>query len=283
MLTVEILSEVVHRCYVCGETDKLELVGTIDRKPERETDFNIDVGEYHREIWACNNCQAYNNFHPYQFDEIYDGQYNESTYTNKILDNYNRVMNLDEGQSDNRLRVQRIAENWTAKDRKLEGAKVLDVGSGLCVFLGEFMKYGIEAYCVDPDPVSIDHAKKNVGVKEAYQGYIADIGFEQKFDIITFNKVLEHVVNPVEILSNSSEYLAENGMIYVELPDGENALNNEPLEVREEFFIEHYTVFSLDSLKIYIEASGLELTKSEAIYEPSTKYTVYGFCVRKKQ
>ena len=41
---------------------------------------------------------------------------------------------------------------------------VLDIGSGLCVFLAELKKYCKSVTCIDPSANAINHAKNYVGV-----------------------------------------------------------------------------------------------------------------------
>ena len=121
---------------------------------------------------------------------------------------------------------------------KFKDLEILDIGSGLCVFLGELKKYDAKVSCVDPSQISIKHALENVGVDEAFQGNFFDINFNKKYDLITFNKVLEHVTNPVEMLLKAKSLLTVNGIIYIELPDGENASNNGGFIDREEFYLD---------------------------------------------
>ena len=42
---------------------------------------------------------------------------------------------------------------------------------------------------------------------------------KKKFDLISFNKVLEHVKNPIMLLKSSKRFLNENGIVYIEVPD----------------------------------------------------------------
>ena len=42
---------------------------------------------------------------------------------------------------------------------------------------------------------------------------------KKKFDIITLNKVIEHVKNPKALIAKSIKNLKNNGVIYIEVPD----------------------------------------------------------------
>jgi 2-polyprenyl-3-methyl-5-hydroxy-6-metoxy-1,4-benzoquinol methylase len=263
-------------CYLCGNNDCLKKYKLTD-KPKGETEFGIGSDNYHRIISKCRNCNVYNNHHDYNLDNLYLESYNQITYSNGIKDNYNKIMNLPYGQSDNKYRVDRIINYLGRKNKSLDELEVLDVGSGLCVFLGELIKHGPKVSCVDPSDISVKHALENVRVHEAFQGDFFDINFNKKYDLITFNKVLEHVKKPLDMLLKAKSLLTKDGTIYIELPDGEVASKNGGFVDREEFYLEHYTIFSKKSLKYLVKKAGFKLDRMKSIHEPSDKYTVYVF------
>ena len=93
---------------------------------------------------------------------------------------------------------------------------------------------GWRGTALDPDPRAAAHARNVVGVNAVCGDFmtLADLG---RFDAVTFNKVLEHVEDPVLMLARSRQHLADGGFVYIELPDGEAAAEDGP--GREEFFI----------------------------------------------
>jgi SAM-dependent methyltransferase len=100
-----------------------------------------------------------------------------------------------------------------------------------------------------------------------------------RFDAVAFNKVLEHIPDPVPMLGRTARFLREGGFVYVELPDGEAAVVDGP--GREEFFIDHHHIFSLASLALFARRAGFRVERVERIQEPSTKYTLYAFLTRR--
>jgi SAM-dependent methyltransferase len=98
------------------------------------------------------------------------------------------------------------------------------------------------------------------------------------FDAVTFNKVLEHVEDPVSLLAHAGAFLRKGGFCYVEVPDVAAASAGAD---REEFFIEHHHVFSPASLALLGERAGFEVVQVERLIEPSGKFTVYAFMTQK--
>lgn len=267
------------RCYLCG-SERNELVVDIRSKPARETDFGIPLEAYSRQVYHCIDCSVYFNAQNMLGSEIYGQQYNQATYSHKLFENFARIRKLPEDQSDNKQRIRRIMGFISLTGRKPQSTRILDVGSGLCVFLAELKDHGFQCYAIDPDPLSARHALEHAKVDGAHAGTLDNFSSDQKFDVITFNKVLEHVPDPVRVLKMAIEFLSPGGFIYVELPDGESVLQNANAVDREEFYIQHFTIFTPGAFDILARSSGLRANVIQQIHEPSGKYTLYSFLFR---
>ncbi|RPH53705.1 class I SAM-dependent methyltransferase, partial [bacterium] len=209
--------------------------------------------------------------------DYYAGSYNESTYAGRLLEAFRRIRALAAGQSDNKQRVRRIADFLARGGRPPAEVRVLDVGSGLCVFLAELKGYGYECHCVDPDPAAVEHALAHAGVDGAWAGILETFRTDLRFDLVTFNKVLEHVTDPVRLLRQARELLKPGGSIYGELPDGDLARRVGGVVERQEFFAEHYAVYGPGSLAHLARRAGFACSDPVSLREPSGKCTVFSF------
>jgi len=272
-----IRSETIPSC-LCGSRN-FSQVFVYETPPEGEIRFDFSSsGGYHREVLRCRTCGHFISVHEMDDRRLYDGQYVNSTYgQNGLRTAFDRIVSLDPTKSDNQGRVRRILEfsrqHFTA-DAARGRPSLLDVGSGLCVFPYRMKAEGWDCTALDPDPRSVRHAEEVAGVTGICGDFMAvDIG--RTFDLVSFNKVLEHVKNPVDMLAKARNYLKADGFVYVELPDGEAAVYEGP--GREEFFIEHHHIFSFASLAVLAAAAGFSATVVERLREPSTKFTLRGF------
>lgn len=265
-----------NKCYLCGSTNCV-LIAEIRQKPKGETDFGIPLQDYRRLVYQCRNCSVYFNVHNYITQEFYEGRYNKATYNRKMHERYKEIRSLPKEKSDNKHRVLRVASFIDRLVLPHEQVCVLDVGSGLCVFLAELKDMGFQCYCIDPDVAAVEHALQNVNVDGAHVGTLDNFESEQKFDVISFNKVLEHIKEPIQYLEKARRFLASQGIVYIELPDGDGALQHGDVVDRQEFYIEHFTVFNKDSLAFLAQMAGFDCLEVECIHEPSGKCTVYGF------
>jgi 2-polyprenyl-3-methyl-5-hydroxy-6-metoxy-1,4-benzoquinol methylase len=250
--------------------------------PEGEIRFNFSSsGEYRREILRCALCGHFVSQHQMDDRAFYTGDYVNSNYSDEsgIRRAFERINNLDPSKSDNVGRVRRVLEfvNQHFAARSDRAPSILDVGSGLCVFLHSMKAAGWDCTALDPDPRAVKHARETVGVKVVFSDFMAvsDLG---RFDVVTFNKVLEHVDDPVSMLTKASAHLNPCGFVYVEVPDGEIAVKDGP--GREEFFIDHRHVFSATSAMLMASRAGFAVRALERLREPSAKYTLRAFLAR---
>lgn len=255
-----------------------ELVHRYTEPPAGEIRFAFSKEDgYRRDIDRCTACGHFVSTHPMDTSGMYSGEYVSATYGDGdgLRRNFERINGLDPSRSDNTGRVRRVVEYASAHfPPGKTSPRILDVGSGLCVFLYRMKQAGWDCTALDPDARSARHARETAGVNAVCGDFMlaGDLGL---FDVISFNKVLEHVASPVAMLRKAATNLEPRGFVYIELPDGE-AAQAEGFG-REEFFIDHSHVFSAASFANLVERSGLKLLTLERVREPSTKFTLRGF------
>lgn len=266
---------------LCGSSS-LTVAHTYEAPPAGETHFRRGrATPYWRQYWRCELCGHFIAVHNMDIQDLYTGDYVSSTYGEDGMQRaFERIIALDPARSDNRGRVQRILafaeEHFPATRFAARSPAILDVGSGLCVFLYQMKIAGWQCTALDPDRRAARHAQERVGVVAMCGDFMEqqEVGC---FDVVTFNKVLEHVIDPVAMLAKSVQHLHQGGFVYVELPDGEAAIMEGP--EREEFFVDHWHVFSATSLTVLARRAGLWLQRLERLREPSGKYTLQAFLV----
>lgn len=264
------------KCPISGDTDAT-LAFVYDAPPPGEVGFRREHGEpYHREVWQFTGSKHFVCRHAMRVATGYDGEYVDASYgdVSGLIAAFDRVVSLHPERSDNAGRIARIrafADSRFGSERLL---RLLDVGAGLGVFPHAVKQAGWLCTAIDPDPRAVEHMRDRVGVEAMCADFmdVADLG---RFDIVTFNKVLEHVPDPVAMLRRAREFLAPDGFVYVEVPDGEMAAREGP--GREEFFIEHLHVFSFASTVLLANQAGFSPVCVERLREPSSKFTLRAF------
>jgi SAM-dependent methyltransferase len=187
---------------------------------------------------------------------------------------------LQPGRADNIGRVQRLMAFATCHFPPTifteRPPTVLDVGSGVSVFLHQMRSAGWQGTGLDPDPRAVHYARQRPGTPAGCKDCMTQQGLG-RFDVVAFNEVLEHFIDPVPILARSAQHLRNGGFVYLELPDGEMAISAGPH--RQEFFFDHWHVFSATSLAILATRAGFRLQSLERLHEPGGKYILCAFLV----
>jgi 2-polyprenyl-3-methyl-5-hydroxy-6-metoxy-1,4-benzoquinol methylase len=99
----------------------------------------------------------------------------------------------------------------------------LDIGCGLGWNLHNLAQNipGLEIYGIEPSDVCSEHFTKKLGGSLIARD--VDSSWEQdyldRFNVIVFRHVLEHLMNPVETLKKVNQALAPDGFLYIAVPD----------------------------------------------------------------
>ena len=250
-----------------------KLVKKYNNKPKGESNFVLN-GKYARKYYKCLICDHHISDHKYDLKSLYSGDYISSTYGNfeGLKQRFEKINKLSPKKSDNFHRCSRIHSFFKNINRNF---KTLDIGAGLGIFPKKLKNKKFKnIYLIETDNVNIKFLKDYLNFKNTFKSQ-SKLG-ELKFDLITLNKVLEHIENPAIFLKKYLKNLKKNGFIYIEVPNVD-AKHDKLGYNREEFFIEHHHVFSKTSLIMMLSKLNLKILKLEKIKEPSSKYTLFCF------
>lgn len=254
------------------------LLYSYTKPPKNEPDYKIPA--YKRKILKCNICNHCTAVHDIDTKKFYSENYSVISHGKDIESKFKKILNLKK-KSDNYFRVKRFLEFF--KNNMNAKMKLLDIGSGLSVFLyalSKKVKWDIQG--IEPDLNFVNFATKKLKLSVS-RTTLEDKKNKKKYDIISLNKVIEHVENPLLFLKKINRTLKENGYVYIEVPDGESASRTRGGKNREEFFVDHLHVFSLRSLANCIKYSNFKLLKIDKIQEPSGKLTLFAFAKKLKK
>lgn len=269
------------------EAKHFQRVFEYSEPPPGEIGFSFSQrgGEYRREVHSCRLCGHYVSVHEMASDleALYAGDYVSATYKDEagLLAAFERIIGLPREKSDNEGRVLRVcafAARRFAASQDPSRWMLLDIGSGLGVFVHAMKREGWRCVAVDPDARAALHVARRVGVECIASDYMKADGLG-RFDAVSLTKVLEHVADPVGMLERTAENLRGDGFVYVEVPDGETA--ERAGKERQEFGLAHVNVFSASSLALAVTRAGYRIEDLERVVEPSGKYTLLAFAVPK--
>jgi 2-polyprenyl-3-methyl-5-hydroxy-6-metoxy-1,4-benzoquinol methylase len=251
----------------CKNKNIIKNILGYDTRPLGETDFKIKNSKYKRFYSKCEYCNHYFANHSFDLEKLYKKNYSIFTYGSqkKMLKTFEKINSLSKSKSDNKSRVKRILKNIK------KNFNCLDIGSGLGIFPHALQEKNFKVTCLEKDKNLKAHLKsiklKVINDKILYQKK------HNKYDFISMNKIIEHIEVPKIFLKKVVKLLERQGYLYIEVPSI-SALKSKLGHNSEEFFIEHFHVFSKKSLEFLITSIKLKIIYIKDIKENSGKYTL---------
>lgn len=257
----------------------LEQAFVYNARPDGETAFDLGDQSYRRAYDRCGLCQHWFGSHGLDLRTLYEGDYSATTYGDSAEATFDRIVSLPASESDNAGRANRVAAFAQERFGQEHVPTLLDVGSGLGVFPYAMHQRGWICTALDPDADAAERIRRRIGIPAISVDFMVGPFDElEAYDVVSLNKVIEHVEDPCSMLDRARDLLTARGFVYIEVPDAEVASHHG--QDREEFFIEHHHVFSAASLMMTVHRSGLSVASMLRITEPSTKFTLACFAVR---
>ncbi len=100
------------------------------------------------------------------------------------------------------------------------GKSVLDVGCGLGYFVKRACEWGAVAQGCELSAAAVRYAHDVLKLTTVHHGRVESLGFKpSSFDIITLWDIIEHLIDPVEILICVRELLREGGTLFIQTPN----------------------------------------------------------------
>jgi SAM-dependent methyltransferase len=219
--------------------------------------------------------------------DVFDRAYSEGSYygiegegpQQFLKRRFEQVMNFPPAQSDNRARVTRIQDFLTRNEMSTGERAVADIGAGMGVFLAAFKESKAfqhwKSVAIEPEPHACEHIQRMLPDTKVLKGFSDAVRHPFEYDLITFNRVLEHIFNPLPVLQSERTHLRAGGVIYLELPDAESF--HADGAGNEAFGYGHHVVYSRDGFMRLAEQTGFKVEELQQIKEPSGKFTIFGF------
>ena len=152
-------------------------------------------------------------------------------------------------------------------------SKVLEIGCSTGHFLFTIKDHVSETVGIELDQSHARFARENCNLN-VYEQPINETTIEKNyFDVIFMFQVLEHIPNPIEFLSSCKDYLKPGGIIYIEVPNiNEALLSIYEIPTYQKFYyrLPHVYYYSESTLQKILERAGFVGT-TKTIQE----YTVF--------
>lgn len=179
------------------------------------------------DLYLCNNCECYFINNPPIGDEMLKYYPSNAYYTHTVPQNdnfilqkiYNHYFGIDNSIVSQILYLV-FKDSVNILPPKTLHNTILDFGCGNGLLLNRFTKYGYKCTGYEVDENSIRVASSQG--YEVLTGDIHDIKTDKKFDIIILNQVVEHLIEPKNVLLHLKNFLTDEGQIIISVPFRDN-------------------------------------------------------------
>jgi SAM-dependent methyltransferase len=184
--------------------------------------------------------------------EHYDRKFNEGNYQllRDFSQDYKKIYDYY---------VQILDRELSARGLSWTGLKVLDVGC----FTGEFLQllktHGADVYGLELQSRAVEIANRKLDGR-VLQVDIDRADFPQmSFDIISLLGVIEHVVDPIRLLSRAQDLLRPGGLLLIQTPNSGSFLAHAMRGLWPPYApVEHIHLFSKQSLTLALSHMGFD-------------------------
>jgi SAM-dependent methyltransferase len=170
------------------------------------------------------------------------------------------------GWEPKRKHALRALRGAVARARRLapllpEGARVLDVGASSGEFTYVMRQAGFAARGIEPNQGYAEFARRTYEVPVATGGLEAAQVAPGSLDLVTLNHVLEHLADPCDALRRIGDWLAPDGLLFIEVPD----LSGVRKQAANTFHTAHIWNFTPETLALLAWRHGfVPLTAADA-------------------
>lgn len=157
-------------------------------------------------------------------------------------------------------------------------ASLLELGLGHGITADAFGRHFKRHVVIDASPAVIENFRQRFPESKAeiVESYFESFETDERFDVIVFGYILEHVDDPVLILKHFRQFLAQGGRMFVAVPNAEvlnrrlghlaGMLPDMQVLSEHDLLLGHKRYYTVETLRKDVEESGYEIKRLEGIY-----------------
>lgn len=271
-------------CYICKDSRTETIATQIFQDPYLSL-ISERLNEEPRMIVVCVHCGFV--FHSPmltagEIQHLYK-HYRDASFRNETGDEYfNRITSLPKDQSLNYQKVQKLNPIIHSLLSPKPERTIYDIGAGGGVFLKTFLDYACgqwKAYGVEPTTAYAELATRRLSIPVVNGMYRPGL-FEMEFDFISIIKVLEHVRDPVKFMQGVQHDLADDGIVYIEVPSFRE-IGTLPID-HDQLTYTHLYFYSEPVLRFIFDQALFEVVSLEEIAQPGGDWDLIAILRKRK-
>ena len=233
------------KCWVCGEGGMSSIKPSDIVKELDSSDFAITDSQYGKtaEIFLCHSCG-----------------FMQCSNMNDVVKFYEDLEDLEYEESRNaRLKQSEKIIKGICKFKT--SGRLLDIGAGSGILVEKATEIGFFAEGLEPSKWLSDQANSR-GIP-VHNKILPIKKMNSSYDVVTLIDVIDHVPNPIEILSQIHDVLNDDGVGVVVTPDVSSLMARLLGWKWWHFRFAHIGYFNLSNIELSLNKANLEIIKVE--------------------
>jgi ubiquinone/menaquinone biosynthesis C-methylase UbiE len=186
--------------------------------------------------------------------------YYREHYATEGEENYRRIQR-DNGRR-GAARLERMARRM---GRSIVGQQAIDVGAGYGYLVQALRDRGVDAVGIDPSESCVSYGCEKLGIPLSQRSLEEVEADGQRYDIVTLGDVIEHISQPVELLSACRSILKPDGLLVIKTDHFEStAAQLMGLSFYRLTPVEHISLFTPTTLSTAARRAGFECVATES-------------------
>jgi SAM-dependent methyltransferase len=184
----------------------------------------------------------------------------------ELSDVYSSQYFLDEGHEDATQIVSNLKRATAAlylqqlvadESKPQTQPSLLEIGCGMGEFLLEAQSKGFSVSGLEVTDHLVDFANRRLGFPGVRKAYLESSGFDkQSFDVVVMFDVIEHVRNPLDVMTRVNGLLRESGRFFIATPSLDSWSATLLGRNWMEYKVEHLWYFNRNAMQLLLEKAG---------------------------
>ncbi len=159
-------------------------------------------------LWHCADCG-------FAFVDFANESASEDSFE-EYWDDVNRVIYTQKSVINELRNKYRVYFN---KLLNVKNKRLLDVGSGAGICVDTARQFGFDAMGVEPSENGVNLSRETYGINVVNDLLRPDDDLPRNFGVLTLWDVIEHVLDPEELIRTCADHIEEHGYLVLETPN----------------------------------------------------------------
>jgi len=174
------------------------------------------------------------------------------------------AMNYEEHYDNNQnyscVFQEHVADRARYLNENIKNSVIIEIGCGNGEFLRQLVSDSNIGYGIDPAYTGLMSEKRATFKRSYFSPDVVDV----LADVVICRHVIEHIQDPLRLLNDIKQVAKDSARIFIETPNASWILRN---QASWDFFYEHCSYFSAESLTCALNSAGIKADRLHNVFD----------------